>query len=96
MKTLQDIKHILEKEKTLLFKKYPIKSLGIFGSFARNEQTPISDVDLLVEFNAPIGSKFIDLADELEDCLGIKDDLVSKNGIKEKYFLAIKDELAYV
>lgn len=96
MTTLQEIKHILGREKASLFQKYPIKSLGVFGSFARNEQTPLSDIDILVEFNGPIGSKFIDLADELEDCLGLKVDLVSKNGIKEKYFLAIKKDLAYV
>ena len=96
MKTLQEIKSILEREKKTLFQKYPIQSLGIFGSYARDEQTALSDVDLLVEFHDQIGSGFIDLAEELEDLLGVKVDLVSRNGIKEKYFLAIKDDLAYV
>jgi uncharacterized protein len=96
MKTLQEIKSILEREKKNIFQKYPIQSLGIFGSYVRFEQTPLSDVDLLVEFHDQIGSGFIDLAEELEDLLEVKVDLVSRNGIKEKYFLAIKDDLAYV
>jgi uncharacterized protein len=96
MKTLQEIKSILEREKKNLFQKYLIQSLGIFGSYVRFEQTPLSDVDLLVEFHDQIGSEFIDLAEELEDLLEVKVDLVSRNGIKEKYFLAIKDDLAYV
>ncbi|SMD42157.1 hypothetical protein SAMN00777080_0694 [Aquiflexum balticum DSM 16537] len=96
MKTLKEIKSILEREKKTLFQKYPIQSLGIFSLYARDEQTALSDVDLLVEFHDQIGSGFIDLADELEDLLEVKVDLVSRNGIKEKYFLAIKDDLAYV
>jgi uncharacterized protein len=96
MKTLKEIKSILEREKITLFQKYPIQSLGIFGSYARDEQTALSDVDLLVEFHDQIGSGFIDLAEELEDLLGVKVGLVSRNGIKEKYFLVIKDDLAYV
>lgn len=96
MKTFKEIKSILESEKNTLFQKYPIQRLGIFGSYTRDEQTPLSDVDLLVEFHDQIGSGFIDLAEELEDLLGVRVDLVSRNGIKEKYFLAIKDDLAYV
>jgi predicted nucleotidyltransferase len=86
----------LNKYKTALLEKYPIESLAIFGSFARNEQTNQSDLDLLVDFNDSIGIRFIDLADELEDYIGVKVDLVSRKGIKDKYFQAIKSELVYV
>ncbi|MEO9805243.1 MAG: nucleotidyltransferase family protein [Reichenbachiella sp.] len=96
MKTLNEIKSTLAERKELLFKKYPIKSLAIFGSFARNEQTKDSDLDLCVEFNGSVGSKFIDLADEIEDYVGFHVDLVSKNGIKERYFQSIKNDLIYV
>lgn len=96
MKTLSEIKSSLSEKRTALFKKYPIRSLAIFGSFARNEQNESSDLDLMVEFNEKVGSEFIQLADELEDFLGFKVDLVSKNGIKERYFDHIKDELIYV
>lgn len=86
----------LTLHKKFLFEKYPIDSLAIFGSFARREQTEESDVDLVVEFKGNIGAKFIDLADELEHILGVKVDLVSKKGIKEKYLTAIANDLIYV
>ena len=70
--------------------------LAIFGSYARGEQKKNSDVDILVEFNKPIGIEFIDLAEELERILKIKVDLVSKNGVKSRYFKEIEDELIYV
>ena len=86
MDTFKEIKTKLEDQKEELFKKYPIKSLAIFGSYARNEQKPTSDLDLMVEFHSRVGSEFIELADELEEILGIKVDLISKKGIKERYF----------
>jgi predicted nucleotidyltransferase len=82
--------------KKSLFQKYPIKELAIFGSYARNEQSPTSYLDLLVEFHSRVGSEFIELGDELEDLLGIKVDLVSKKGIKPRYLERIKEELIYV
>jgi predicted nucleotidyltransferase len=96
MKTLQDVKNTLNRHKPDLLERYPIKSLAIFGSFARNEQTDDSDLDLMVEFNDRIGLRFVDLANEIEDYLGIKVDLVSRKGIKERYFQAIESELIYV
>ena len=50
LKTLSEIKEILLRHKTELKEKFKIKSLGIFGSYARGEQQKNSDVDLLVEF----------------------------------------------
>lgn len=82
--------------KESLSERYSLKSIAIFGSTSRNEQKEESDIDLLVEFNGSIGMKFIDLADELENNLGTRVDLVSRKGIKEKYFQAIKSDLIYV
>lgn len=96
MKSLTEIKATLAERKALLFDKYPIQSLAIFGSFARNEQNDDSDLDLVVEFNGKIGSDFIMLADELESYLGFKVDLVSRKGIKDRYFQTIKSDLIYV
>jgi predicted nucleotidyltransferase len=96
MKTLQDMRSVLLKHKDQLFAEYPIKSMAIFGSFARNEQTESSDLDLMVEFNDKIGIQFIDLADELENYIGLRVDLVSREGIKDRYFQAIKSDLMYV
>ncbi len=96
MRTLKDIESILRQCKQDLAQRYPIKSIAIFGSYARNEQSSDSDLDLLVEINGKIGSRFIDLADEIEQLTGMKVDLVSKNGIEEKYLNSIKNELIYV
>lgn len=96
MKDLQEIKAILSNHKKRLLVKYPIKSLAIFGSYVRNEQKTTSDLDILVEFSAKIGIRFIDLAEEIEQIVGLKIDLVSKKGIKPKYFQVINSELIYV
>lgn len=96
MKTLQEIEMILGKHKQKLFSDYPIKSLAIFGSYARREQKEESDIDILVEFNDKIGLRFIDLAEELEKIIGFKVDLVSRKGVKDKYFQRIQSDLTYV
>jgi predicted nucleotidyltransferase len=96
VKSTEEIKKELKKLKEKLQKKYPIASLALFGSYSRNQQTDSSDVDLLIEFNGKIGSSFITLAEELEVELGESVDLVSKNGIRKKYFDQIKPDLVYV
>lgn len=96
MRSLQDIKLILKNNKQRLFHDYPIKSIAIFGSYSRKEQNEQSDLDILVEFNDIIGIRFIDLAEDIEEIVGSKVDLVSKNGIKEKYLQAITSDLIYV
>jgi len=92
MKSLREIKSILSNHKLHLFSEYPIKSLAILGSFARKEQTAESDLDLMVEFIGQIGIRFIDLAEEIEKLIGFKVDLVSKHGIKDKYYRAIQSD----
>src|SRR6056297_4131136 len=64
-----------------LKKKYPINHLYLFGSYARDEQTENSDIDILVDFSKPIGFQFVHLAKDLETLLDKKIDLVSMNGI---------------
>ena len=96
MKSLQEIEMTLGKHKHQLFSEYPIKSLAIFGSYARREQKEESDLDILVEFNDKIGVRFIDLAEELERLIGFKVDLVSRKGIKDKYYQRIQPDLTYV
>jgi len=96
VKTLTEIKQSLSERKTKFLERYPIKSIAIFGSYARNEQNDESDVDILVEFSGNIGIQFIDLAEEIESHLGVKVDLVSRKGIKDRYFQSIKSDLVYV
>ena len=96
MENLNSIIEILKKHKSELVDKYGLSQLAVFGSYTRRQERENSDVDILVEFNRPIGIEFIDLAEELEQILCLKVDLVSKRGIKEKYYKSIETELAYV
>lgn len=96
MKTLSEIKNRLENHKPELMAKYHIKNIGLFGSIVRGDTTAKSDVDILVEFEKPIGLDFVLLADELEEILGVKVDLVTPNAIKPRMFEYIKRDLVYV
>jgi predicted nucleotidyltransferase len=96
MLTIEEIRHRLGDEMQGFEKKYHVERLGIFGSCARGDASAMRDVDIIVELKKPIGLSFIDLAFDLERILNAKVDLVSKNGIKPKYFRAIADEIIYV
>ena len=82
--------------KARLCEKYGLNTIAVFGSYSRGQQNDKSDVDILVDFNKPIGVGFIDLANELETLLQIKVDLVSKKGVKPQYLAHIEEELSYV
>lgn len=86
----------LQRSKQRLFNKYPLKSMALFGSFARNEADESSDIDILVEFAKPVGFEFVDLAIELEEMLEHKVDLVSKKGVKPQMLPYIEKDLLYV
>ncbi|MEO8823549.1 MAG: nucleotidyltransferase family protein [Ginsengibacter sp.] len=79
-----------------LQQKYFVNNIGLFGSIVRDDFTEKSDVDIIVDFSKPIGIEFIDLADYIESKLNKKIDLVSRNGIKSKYFHQIESEIIYV
>ena len=96
MKSLNEILTILSEHKSSLKKKYYIKTLGIFGSYSHGDFDINSDIDILVEFEKTVGFEFIDLADELDNLLNNKVDLVSKKAIKPRYFNLIDSDLIYV
>jgi len=60
-----------------------VRSIGLFGSFVRNEQTPSSDVDILVEFspNRHTFDNFMDVSLLLENVLGRNVDLVTRESL---------------
>ena len=95
MVTKEMIEERLKKYKPQLAEKYNVKEIGFFGAYARREQTEESDVDILVEFSGPIGWRFIDLKDELEEILGKKVDLVTKNALKPQMKNDILKEVIY-
>jgi len=90
-KSIDEIKEVIEKHKEKLREEYGVKEIGIFGSIVRGEAKEDSDVDILVEFEKPIGFfKFLELEEYLTNLIGRKVDLVSKKALKPhigKYIL---------
>jgi predicted nucleotidyltransferase len=83
MKTRDDVIAQLRRMEPDLRRRYPIRELGIFGSYAHGRQTNDSDLDVVVDLADGIG--LLDLAGlqhELSDALGLKVDLVMKDALK--------------
>lgn len=96
MSARNEIVEILRASLPELRSRFPIRSMALFGSVSRGEDGPDSDVDVLVEFDGPVGMRFIHLAHELARLLGRKVDLVSRGGIKPRYYQAIQPDLIHV
>ena len=91
-----DIEIVLRNLKPILAEKYHVDRIGYFGSFARNEQTEKSDIDILVDFKKPLGWEFFDLQELLEDELKTKVDLVSIKALKAQIKDSILNQVRYV
>jgi predicted nucleotidyltransferase len=72
----------------------------LFGSYAKGQSSDTSDVDLFVEFERPIGFRFIELVDYLENLLGQKVDVLTAAGIQniriERIARSISQSIVYV
>lgn len=65
------------------FKQFDVASLKLFGSFARNDASALSDVDILVRFqHAPSYDRYMDLKFHLEALLGLEVDLVTEDAVR--------------
>ena len=85
MQQTEEIKSIIKQHKPELERDYKVKSLAIFGSYARGEQNEESDVDILVEFDKVIDLfKFIELENILSDIVRHKVDLIMKDALKPR------------
>jgi len=96
MLTRETILETLRVLKPELVAKYKIRSIGLFGSYARGEQTTKSDVDVLVDVDPVIGLGFVDMADAIEARLGVKTDVVPADGVKPRYRPFIQKDVVYV
>ncbi|MEQ8956395.1 MAG: nucleotidyltransferase family protein [Coleofasciculus sp. C2-GNP5-27] len=98
MKTFTEVKDIFREYKPILLQKYNwLSELGIFGSYVRGEQSEDSDIDVLVDYTeAPDLIELIDFEYYLSDNLGIKVDVVTKNGLKPRLKERILSEVVYV
>lgn len=96
MYTLQSILEKLRQVKPELERKYPITSIGVFGSFARGEANQESDIDIAVDIDGAMGLSFVAMADEIEAILGIKTDVIPMRSIKPEYLPYIEKDIVYV
>ncbi|MDF0593722.1 nucleotidyltransferase family protein [Methanotrichaceae archaeon M04Ac] len=93
--TLEEILQILRDEMPNLSSRYKVRSLGIFGSYARGEADEVSDIDLLVDLEDESLSlmEFIALENHLSDLLGAKVDLVERSALKPAIGRRILEEV---
>ena len=83
--TTDELRARLAEALPALRARHPIRTIGVFGSWARGEQTPQSDVDLLIEFDGPVGLfEFFAVQGKLEDVLGVEVDLTTPAGLRPR------------
>ena len=99
MKTLTEIKQILEAQKEYLSAEYGVTIVGVFGSYVRGEQHRDSDVDVLIELERPPRISLIGLVElehYLSDVLGLKVDLAIKKNLRKRIGERILSEVVPV
>lgn len=94
---LSEIKHILESRLDELRRRYGVSEIGVFGSFVNGQPSPESDIDILIEFNRPVGFfKFLELEEKLSELLGAKVDLVTRGALKPHIGKRILSEVSMI
>jgi predicted nucleotidyltransferase len=99
MQTLKETKTQLEQLKPILKEKFQVETIGIFGSYTREEQKNKSDIDILVTFTEPNNIDLIDfitLKQFLTRKLKTKVDLVEKTALKHRIKDKILQETIYI
>ena len=77
-----EVIRLMEGHSNVLLTEYGVSKIGFFGSVVKGAMTEDSDLDIVVEFNKPIGFKFNRLVEYLENLFGRKVDVLTKDGIK--------------
>lgn len=95
MGSLEKLRSVLTKNRTVLKDRFKVKKIGVFGSFVRGEEGRDSDVDILVDLSEPIGWEFVDLKEFLEEILGFEVDLVTVKALKSELSEIILKEAVY-
>lgn len=91
---------VLRGEMPYLASEYGVERIGVFGSHATGQATEASDVDVVVEFGRPIGFRFVEFAEHLEDLLGREVDVLTPEGIQAirigRVAQSIRESVVYV
>ena len=74
---------------------YGVRRLGLFGSYARDEATEVSDLDFVVEFETKSFDSYMNLKEFLEGLFGCRVDLVLTDAIKPRLRATILEEAVH-
>lgn len=95
--THEELKEALRRCGSELKSELGVAGLAVFGSVARGEAAPGSDVDILVDFDGPADfDRFMDLKERLEAALGVRVDLVTRKALRPALRDAIEREAVRV
>lgn len=90
------ILNFLANNKNEIRRRFAVRQIGLFGSFARGDQHGKSDIDILVEFEEPTFDNYMELKFFLEQHLGCPVDLVLADSLKPRLRDLVAKEVAYV
>ncbi|MEK6775612.1 MAG: nucleotidyltransferase family protein [bacterium] len=100
MLTREDITRILREKYPFLVSEYGVKRIGLFGSYAKGISTETSDIDLVVEFERPLGFRFVEFSEYLESLLGKRVEILTPAGIQgiriKRIARSIEESTVYV
>jgi predicted nucleotidyltransferase len=97
MRNISEILDQLRGMRSELSERYHVRSIGVFGSYSQKHQTEQSDLDLVVEFDQPIGMMaFVHLKNLISDRLSIRVDLVTPEGLHPLIRDQVMHEVVYV
>ena len=92
-----EILHKLQAHKQTLAERFGVTGLALFGSFARDEATDASDVDILVSFDGPATSRtYFGVQFYIEDLLGRPVDLVTEKALRPEFRPYVEREAVHV
>ncbi len=92
----EEIIRLIQSEKPFLRKEFGVVSIGLFGSYAKNEQTSDSDIDLLVELTEPRFEYLAGLQIHMEKIFGKRIELIRKGRQTEsRFFKRIEGDVIY-
>lgn len=93
---MAEIKQILQGQETYLANEYGVTIVGVFGSYVRDQQTPRSDVDILIDVGETRRLDLLDLVrleNYLTDLLGVKADIAIRRNLRKRIGQRILDEV---
>lgn len=96
MKEFGAIQSAIRQRKPTLKRRFKVRTIGIFGSWAKGRARKTSDIDVLIELSEPIGLELVSLKSYLEEVLEMKVDLVTVKALRASMRDSILKEVVYV